>query len=202
MAIPNQSPNSSVAGTLQPAEPPPANGQIAAGETLEDYLQQWVAATAYLEETLVRPRWQLIPANIPDVGTNWAASGIADRRPIGPYRATIWYPEQALEESQRHEEFELLVSFYGPQAEDYASLLHDNALVWQNRSELWRVGLKLVELHDSRRAPELVKNQWLNRVDKEITFRRIIRRFYKIFPLVGARGVVATESYHVPIKVP
>jgi len=159
-----------------------------------------------MEETMVRPRWQLQPPNLPDVGIDWCAVGVLDTRPLGIYPATwpfLYGDPDNLVQYQRHEEFELMCSFYGPQADAYASNLHDGACVWQNYHVLKRVGIKLVEVHESRHAPELVRNQWLNRVDKEITFRRIIRKNYPIFTVVGARGLVHTCAPEpVPWDVP
>ena len=208
MAIPDQAPDSSAPGYLQPREPPYPDQQIQPGVPLENFLQQWVAGVAYIEETLVRPRWQLIPPNLPDVGADWCAVGITSTRPVGIYPA-MWpwiFPDHGLVQYQRHEEFELLVTFYGPQAEIYSSNLHDGACVWQNYSVLNQVGVKLVEVHESRRIPELVKNQWLNRVDKEITFRRIIRKNYPVLTLLGVRGYVQADCacgppYQTPFTV-
>jgi hypothetical protein len=205
MAIPNQATDSRRPGYLQPQEPPYPDAQIIPGQPLENFLQQWVAGVAYMEETLVRPRWQLVPPNLPDVGTDWCAVGILDTRPVGIYPAAwpwIYGEPYNVVQYQRHEEFELLCTFYGPQADEYASNLHDGACVWQNYAPLRLVGVKLVEVHESRHAPELVKNQWLKRIDKEITFRRIIRKNYPILTIQGVRAWIDSCAPRISIGIP
>ena len=91
---------------------------------------------------VVRPRWQGpdVP-NLPPYGTDWVAVGITRKRPIGIYGATIHQnPEPGTDLMQRHEEFDLLCSFYGPNADVYSSSLHDGLMIWQNKSELRLVG--------------------------------------------------------------
>lgn len=195
MTIPNQSPDSTVAGYLQGSAIGALPGQIAPGQPLEDYLQQFVAAIAGLDGTLVRPRWQQEPPNLPDFGVDWAAVGITERRPLGPNTAVIHHGEgQGADEIQRHEEFDLLCSFYGPNCADYATNLHDGLAIWQNRSLLRLSGLAFVEAGIHRVLPELVKNRWLDRADKTLTLRRIIRRNYPVLNLASARAKIATDT--------
>jgi hypothetical protein len=197
------------------------------GQKLQDFLQQWVAGVAGLDSTLVRPRWQRVPPNIPDFDTPcWAAVGLQRARPIGVYawvghngrrgipQRTVWdqleslwdvrpvadrsnvseaRSEWDLEEGrltdgygamQRHEEMEYLISFYGPDCETVASRLHNNSSVWQNMAILRLVGLAFTETGETVWAPEFIKEQWLNRVDKRLTFRRIVRRDYPILNIL------------------
>lgn len=196
MAIPNQAPDSSVAGFLQPTQPEPSY-QLGSAQPLEDYLQQFVAGVAGLDSTLVRPRWQPEPPNLPDYGTDWAACGITQRRPIGPYGGQIHYGSgDSLgnrTELQRHEEFDLLVSFYGPDCDAFASNLGDGVQIWQNRSLLRFSGLAFVEAQETLRLPELIKNRWTDRADKTLVLRRIIRRNYPVLDLASAAGWVLPD---------
>jgi hypothetical protein len=211
MAIPNQSDrnDSRDPGILQPAPPLPP-GQTPPGESLENYLQQYVAGLSHLDGTLVRPRWQPEPANLPDWGTDWAALGINSIRPIGIYGAVLYHPfannGEGSAEMQRHEEFDVLVSFYGPHAEGYGNLLHDNLMVWQNKSALFLAGLAFVSIENINWVPELIRERWWNRYDVTLTMRRIVRRTYHVLNLLSASGWIITEGgYRSPwttLRVP
>ena len=91
MAIPNQSPDNDSAhdGHLQPTEPQPG-GQLPPGDTMADYVQQYIAALAGMDGHMVYQRWQAEPPNLPDYGVDWCSAGMIRRRPIGLYGATIW----------------------------------------------------------------------------------------------------------------
>lgn len=223
MTIPNQAPDSSVAGFLQPVPlaPPPPNPPPIEGQSLENYIQQFIAGVAGLDGTLVRPRFQVEPPNIPPFDTPcWAAAGITRHRPIGSYGAIIHNPGSgplglwfSLDQAaagfdqgqwqnpsgnahdlmQRHEEIDLLVSFYGPECDTFAGNLHDGLMIWQNRSVLRLAGIALVEVSDGVRLAELVKEQFLDRYDKVVTLRRIVQRVYPVLNIVDAKGWVQPE---------
>lgn len=210
MAIPNQAPDSSVAGALQGSPPGQLPAQTPPGQPLENYLQQWVAAVAYMDGTLVRPRWQLEPPNLPDINSDWATLGIIETRPIGPYPAVIRHPTlndgDGADEVQRQEEFDLLVSFYGPHAGAYASNLHDGLAIWQNYSALRLAGMAFVEIGVTTRVPELIRQQWVDRADKLLTIRRFIRRFYPVLNLLSASARITAhevpyQTYSIDVSV-
>lgn len=197
MTIPNQAPDSSVAGFLQPTQPEP-DWQISAG-SLDDYLQQMVAGVAGLDGSLVRPRWQPEPPNLPDWATDWCATGITRRRPIGAYSAQLHDCENDTggpghNELQRHEEFDLMCSFYGPNCDVYASNLHDGLQIWQNYAALRLSGMALVEVQETLRVPELIKQRWWDRCDKTLVLRRIIRRNYPILNVLSAGAEIVTDG--------
>jgi hypothetical protein len=161
---------------------------------------------AYFDGTMVRPRWQPEPPNLPDYGTDWCATGIVRRRPLGAYPAAIRYPAGAgYDEMQRHEEFDLLCSFYGPGADQYAANLHDGLGVWQNYAPLRLAGMAYVECREAIRLPELIKERWVDRVDKTVVVRRIIRRAYPILNLLSAEAWIITDqagAYTAVARVP
>jgi hypothetical protein len=177
-------------------------------DTLENYVQQFVAGVAGLPGELVRPRWQPEPPNLPTLDVTWAAVGIVQRRPIGIYAWVGHDPNadggQGLDKMQRHEEMDLLCTFYGPDSDVVASNLHDGCMIWQNKSELRLNGMAFVEITEAIRMPEMIKNQWVDRVDKTIVLRRIILRDYRVRNQLWAGGSIIadpsgyTQSFHAP----
>jgi hypothetical protein len=87
MAVPFQGVDSSTPGILQSTTQPTSPPSPLDGDDLEDYIQQFVAGVAGMDGTLVRPRWQPEPSNIPDFDVTWCATGITHKRPIGQYAA-------------------------------------------------------------------------------------------------------------------
>ena len=169
------------------------------GQALEDYIQQFIVGVSGLPGPMVRQRWQPEPPNIPDFGVDWAACGITRHRPIGPYAAIIHHGDgDGYDEMQRHETLEILVSFYGPNADDFAGNFHNGLMVWQNHSILRQVDMALVEVSEGVRVPEMIKMRWWDRVDKPLTLRREVRRSYPILNLVSAGGFVIADPGRPP----
>jgi hypothetical protein len=216
--IPNQAPDSSVAGYLQPGrtddfalDQPPGLDQGVfelpnlEGPLLDDYLQQFVAGISGLDGTLVRPRWQPEPPNIPDFGTTWASLGIMRRRSLGFVGATLHDPAgNGHSIMLRHEQLEILISFYGPQCDEAAGNLHDGLMLEQNRIVLRSMNMGLVEITDGISNPELIKERWLDRVDKTLFINRCIAREYPVLNQLTASGTVIPDpggGYQAPFTV-
>lgn len=224
MTIPWQAPDSSENGVLQEerGNPPHTPGwdqgwgvpedeggsgfhrvEWLEGQGLQEFLQQWTAALLGIDGTLVRPRWQAEPVpNLPPFDTPcWAATGISAQRQIGTY---AWVAHgDGFDEMQRWEELEVLVSLYGPDADEYAGRLHSNLMVWQNTNLLRRVRMAFVDAGEFRWVPELVKEQWLMRVDKTITLRRVIVRDYPVLNLERFQGWIHADGrYTAPFDWP
>jgi hypothetical protein len=206
MTIPSQAPDSSVAGYLQPIPsptPPISPPSPGNGDDFENYLQQFVAGISGLDGTLVRPRWQPEPPNIPSFDTTWVAVGITRRQPIGPYAAVIHNGAgNGQDLMQRHEDIVLEASFYGPNADQYASNLHSGLMIWQNKASLRLAGLAFTEITESIRVPELIKQQWVDRVDKIIYLRRIIQNVYPVLNILSVGGFVNAEARMAVYKAP
>jgi hypothetical protein len=204
MAIPDQATNndSTTTGYLQPELPHPGD-QTLPGDTLTDYLQQFVAGIAGMDGRMVRPRWQAEPPNLPEWGIDWAAVGVSAIRPIGLYGAVIYHPladqGNGEAEMQRHEEFDILATFYGRNASVYGNNLYDGLMIWQNKSALVLAGMGFVGIESVVAVPELIRERWWNRYDLTLTMRRIIRRTYNVRNLLEAAGWIHTNTgYSIP----
>lgn len=206
--------DSTTGGPLLPdsAGPRPLEGQA-----LNQFLQSWFVGLIGIDPTLVRPRWQPEPANIPDAGDYWAAFGIT-KRTADSYVSWIHDPDAddglGADIMQRHETLALLVSFYdlgvNGQADYFVSLFMDGLQVPQNRELLDLNAFGLVEASEPTVVPVLLKERWLYRVDIALALRRRITRQYPVRSLLSATGTIVTDSDRVlpfvstppPVKPP
>jgi hypothetical protein len=192
---------SATGGYLVPASPAPAPAPIT-GQTLRRFLSQVFVGITGLPGAAVRPRWQPEPPNQPDLLSDWMAFGItsrtADWMPAIEHQNTVtgdppvWTGADLL---IRNEEFTVLCSFYGPDAESYAELLREGINVPQNREALFLAGMAHIETQDITTLPSLVKERWLYRVDMPIRFRRQIRQLYPILNLLTANLTITEDLY-------
>jgi hypothetical protein len=95
----------------------------------------------------------------------------------------------------RHQTLTVEAAFYGPDAETTAGRVRDALYHPINLPpEGSPCGLKLREVHDLARMPELVNQQWINRIDLRIEYRQQIERRYAVFDLTGA-DVTLTDGH-------
>ncbi len=184
--------DSSTGGYLLPAaSPAPLEGK-----DLLAFLQGWLVGITGLPGTMVRPRWQPEPPDIPQAGDAWAALGVV-RRPSDEYPFVSHQPSVG-DWVQRHELLEVLTSFYDlgstGLADYYAALFREGSAVEQNRWPLVAAGMNLVRVGALVAVPSLLKLRWLYRVDLEIAIRRQIDRLYPVRDLVAAQGDIFTDG--------
>lgn len=190
--------NSSLTGGyLQPAaSPAPLEGQA-----LYQFVQQWVVGVTGMDGSVVRPRWQSEPPNIPAQFTCWAALGVTSR-PSDEYPYSDWNQSLLAFQLQRHEELATLISFYDTgvtgEADYYAALFRDGAAVAQNREVLVEAGMNVVRVGSLVTVSSLFKQRWLYRVDLDLSLRREIDRLYPVETLVAAKGDVYTDGGLAP----
>lgn len=189
--------DSSTGGYLVPAaSPAPLEGQA-----LNRFLQQVFVGITGLDGTLVRPRWQPEPPNIPPFGTDWMAFGIM-RRPADAFASTIPDPTGNGNNSiYRQEILEILCTFYGPDSDNYASLLREGFSVAQNREVLQLNSFGLVEVGEPATVPEMIKERWIYRVDMYVRLRRSILRTYPVLNILSADGSIDSDPRTIPFIV-
>lgn len=163
-------------------------------QNLDRYLQAWIACMLEMDGKLVRPRWQVEPPNTPDFSTNWIAFG------VGPRKSDTFAVErhspngEGFTETQRHQEMDVLVSCYGPQADGYAEALSDAVQVSQNREALFLQGFGLIEASQITLVPALTKDRWRKRADITVRLRRAITRQFGVLNLTGAGVTLRAQS--------
>lgn len=166
------------------------------GNTWEDFLQEVVVGITALDPTLVRPRWQQVPPNTPDVNTTWASVGImdteADWNPVNLHNG---YPDPGNELLIRHEVVRFMASFYGPDAVMTADHLRDGLFIEQNRAALRANSVGIIEVEGVVRNADIFRQQFRDRVDITILFKRQVRRYYQVRNLVQAKGIIYGNDF-------
>ncbi|MDG7050611.1 MAG: hypothetical protein JRZ94_05350 [Nitrososphaerota archaeon] len=166
---------------------------------LQDFLHEWIVGITGLAPALVRPRWQPEQPNIPQSAVDWCAFGITDKSYIGqPFvnhiASSIAYPN-GYDEVRSHQELTVMVTFYGPDAENYELLLSKGMFVAQNQEALNLVNVALTGCGGSTTIPELIKEKWVYRVDLPIYFRRQIVLDYQVLNLLHGQLGINNEYY-------
>jgi len=189
--------SSSTGGVLTPSLPYPLDD-----DALDALLEGVVAQITTLPNTLVFPRWQPTPPKQPAANVNWCAFGIMLSTPDeGP--AIGYDPVNDCGTYQRHEQLDVLASFYGPNAKQYAALLRDGLAIPQNCEQLTANDIAFNGCGPIRPAPELVNQQWIKRQDMGITLHREVNRTYAIHYLAIAvvdlrDDTVVNRCFRVP----
>lgn len=184
--------DSTTGGFLAPTGAPPLEGKA-----LTEFLQGLVVGITGLDGTMVRPRWQAEPPNVPDAGEAWAALGISVKHPdTNAY--VNFKPKTETYVFQRNATIEVLVSFYdlgtNGLADQYAGLWRDGLQVPQNLETLLDADLGFVETQDAVVVPTLLKTRWQYRVDVLTVFRQLVERTYPVVSIVEADGTLEAND--------
>lgn len=161
-------------------------------DELEDQLQETIVGITGIAGSLVRPRWQPEPSQLPSFTSDWVAFGITSYQ-----RDTFAYTNQASSSTtvERDEVLTVMHSFYGPNCDSMCSRFSDGLQVPQNRDALMAVGIAVVEVRDPNHLPALLKEKWVRRTDVQIIYRRRTSRTYPVLSLLSAQGSVNAERY-------
>jgi len=180
---------SATGGYLAPTAPVPLED-----DALDDLLQELVAGVTGLPGAMVRPRWQTTVPKQPEPSENWCAIGV--NRQANDASPAIQHEGDGdgSDDYIRHQEIDLLCSFYGPAAKGYAQRLADGMSIPQNSEQLALSGMKFVRASDIQAAPALINQQWNRRYDLTLTLRRKITRTYPVRNLLSAQSSITHDS--------
>lgn len=191
-------PNTSATGGYLLPEDPSVPEATLEDDAFLDFFHDVIAGVTGLDPHNVRPRWQVNPPTMPGRNVDWVGFGIQSRRPDQTgYEAHESDPSLATNGQTallRYEDCDVLHSFYGPNAERYATRLRDGLLIGQNREVLTTGSMGVKRFDGPQPAPMLIKEQWLYRTDLTITLRRQIRRVYPVLNIIEGVGVIITDK--------
>lgn len=178
----NISPNSSIAGYLRPATIHDAT--ILEDKQLDRFLHDLFVGISGMDPTTIRPRWLATPGNLVSNGELLLAHGITKRRD-DVVAHQEFRPDIGMI-INRNQEFDVLCTFYGADCATYEGIIRDGLSLDQNREYINSQGIVLVAVGNPRNASEFINNNWVKRIDVEITFRRRIRRIYPVLTLLAS----------------
>jgi len=178
----------------------PTNIQPASDFDIDRQLNVFIAGTAGLPGSLVRPRWQPEPPTIPAPSVDWIAFGKTkeEKQPGSPYIRHVPIDESDPNDVGQDRLFHIgylhyLVSFYGPNCEKIAGIVSDGLDVNQNHEVLDPLGLRLRYTGDQILIPEQVNKVWYRRVDMELMFEHTYVREYAVQNIIEALGEIHTQ---------
>lgn len=160
---------------------------------LEDVLQSMVVGISGLPGQMVKPKWQMqsgpttpqVPKQ-PTPNTDWCSYGITAIDPDANAAMTHVGTDNGLDVYLRHEEIEVLCTFYGPNSMAFASTLRDGIAIPQNMEALRAQKMAYLSVSAIRAVPEFVNQQWIRRHDILIHLRRQVVRKYPILNILSA----------------
>ncbi|MDP3351816.1 MAG: hypothetical protein Q8S92_22755 [Hydrogenophaga sp.] len=185
--------SSASGGYLQPSAEVPPSSDL----DLDVQLQRVVVGITTLPGEMVRPRWQPGNPRHPEPGTNWCAIGTARIRPDAGPAIQHQAAGNGSDSYTRHEELDVLATFYGPQAQRNALRMRDGISVPQNTEGLRAIDIRFVETSDIVAVPELMNQQWVRRYDLPIRLRRVVRRTYTVLNVLAAEIDIDDDTGHV-----
>lgn len=188
--------DSSTGGYLSPAVASPPLED----DALTAIFQQMIVGITALPGNMVRPRWQPNPPKQPEPTINWCALGISVQTPDDGPAIVHNGAGNGSDTYIRHEQIDVLASFYGPNAMQNAQLLSDGLAIPQNLEQLKAQDMNSVDTGKIIPAPDLLNEQWVRRYDIELTFRRKITRSYAVLNILTAQGTVQTDTVTGPIS--
>jgi hypothetical protein len=187
---------SATGGYLSPTTTP-----LPGGLTLVQFLQTVLVGITGLDPKTVRPKWQKEPPKqLPNPDDDWLAFQVIVTNPD----ANAYLQEVNNEgRLQRHEDLQLICSFYGAHSNENAGILRDGFQVGQNRDILTAANIGFTGVSPESFVPEFINNRWFPRTDITIQLKRRIDRTYKILPFDSAVGTIeANKANEEIINVP
>jgi len=168
-------------------------------ETLRVFFQQMVAGITGIDGTMVRPRWQAEPPNMPQFGSDWAAIGVTKR--VRDTNAYVTHRNTIDENGNniisdyvyRNEIMDVLCSFYGPNCEAKSELLAMGLEVDQNREIMQLSGFGLVCVEDAVMMADFFNNREVTRIDLPFQMRRAQLYQYSVLDLVAAEVTIIED---------
>lgn len=170
---------SATGGYLTPTTAPPDDDL-----DLDVIFQGAVSGITGLQGSMVRPRWQPTEPKIPPIGTNWCGVGVTVTSPDD--FPSVEHQAAGQDILKRHEEIEVMASFYGVNSARNAKILRDGLFILQNIEQLKKKNIEFIDAGDIRAFPELINEKWQKRNDITLRFRRQIVRDYAILNIDAA----------------
>lgn len=180
---------------------PGANPLSVSGKTLNEILHDWLAGVLNVDPKMIMPRWQIVPANLPDSSvTDWMTFGVTRKSRDGTAYVVhnngnypLGFPD-GYDTSTRWEKFFILCSIYGPNQEFTETAISQGIYIAQNNEQLLQYGIRPTTTNEVVMVPELIKSLWVQRWDLEIEMTRQISFDYAVENLLSANSTAQTGT--------
>ena len=180
---------------------PGANPLAVSGKALNEILHDWLMGFVNVDPTMIIPRWQIVPANLPDsFVTDWMTFGVTRKSRDGTAYVEhnngdvpSGFPD-GYDTSTRWEKFFVLCSIYGPNQEFTETAISQGIYIAQNNERLLQYRIRPITTNEVVMVPELIKNLWVQRWDLEIEMTRSTTFNYAVENLVSANGSAETDT--------
>ena len=168
-------------------------------KTVEDLMHETIVAVTGLQNSLVRPRWQADPPEVPEPEVSWCAFGVTSED-----AANFPYIEHGDGQSLITDtsEINILVSFYGVNHRDYAKKLRMGLHVQNNLHLLRKAGIAFVKAGNISNVPAQVALGWRARADLNITLRLETRCSFIVPNIEHICSFVTADFAHAKAPVP
>ena len=153
------------------------SGGVDYDQSLEDVFQAFIKGVTGLSGKMVRPRYQNPPPSMPAVGVNWVAFNVKSTFADDTPSFNISLTEN---QSSRHEELELFLSFYGDQGQYCANLFKDGTAIPQNIAHLKQKKINFIECRKIQTVPDFLNQQYVHRYDVVAIYTRKTSRSYAL----------------------
>ena len=170
-------------------------------DSLLDFMHDVIVGITGLPGSMTRPAYQTNPPKRPGITVDWCAFWISNPTAEAGNAYVKVSPNGLSSSMQRHETFQLRVSFYGPNASRNASALRDGLQISQNREQLFLAGMAHIDCSAITPLGDLVDEQWYGRADITVNFRRELNRSYNVMSFLSANGTINTETQIIPWAV-
>lgn len=174
-------------------------------DALDAALQSAVVGITGLDPTLVRPRWQTVSPKQPEPNVNWCAIGVITSTPDdNVFIEHLNGPsvnDTSGDLSKEHEQVDVLVSFFGPNAGQYSGIFRSGIRMPTNLEPLKLVGLYFQGFDRAIKVPVLINQQWVVGWDRAVYFNRMVARVYGVPNIVSAEIDLFDDSGHVNTKI-
>ncbi|MDR1979773.1 MAG: hypothetical protein LBQ42_13640 [Synergistaceae bacterium] len=162
---------------------------------IENLWQNVISQISGLPGNLVRPAFQEDPGPTPGSSATWAAfqvmNGDATNYPVEHHYGEGDGESVVYDQTAKN----VLVSIYGPGADDVADMIRRALHIRQNRDALRASGVAVTWIDAPIQLPELVNEKWLRRVDLTIRTTIDIAGAYQILNLLRADGVILADVH-------
>lgn len=202
--------NSSTGGYLAPTNALPPED-----DAFDAVIQALVVGITAIPGNLVRPRWQPVALAQPEANINWCAVGVTEEDPQEG-RPAITHDGAAsgglgADTLQVNDEVEILASFYGPNARQFANLFRDGLMLPQNREALEfpppggnaQQIYRIIQIPSPARfVPELVNQKTVRRVDVSFRIRRANITVWPVENILSVEVDLTTDRFAETSVIP